>query len=285
MAFQLFLDVVKWYSCEDSRGMRYNDNTLRFFWLGKKLFGGKFLRFMAGPKNETDLLLGKSTLSPATSKLNFACPSQSILYDYNPMGMPNEIYEPGVIMPMIELKSESRSNDVSYVLMFDGKKIKRGADADLLGFEDGQSLKEREAIHSAELETVDNAMLKFKEMNRVSNDIAYTDDTDRKIVLSHIHQCLKLFSDKFHSLRLLQTSKNLSFEKLKDKCEKDPSQKATFEFAMDCFFLTRWNQDVFFSNYCIHKFGNKLIPQRLSSHLYQTLVIISIFKLDHLSLL
>ena len=52
VAFRLFLDVVKWYSCGDSRGMRYDDTTLRFFWLGKKVFCGKFLRFMAGPKTK-----------------------------------------------------------------------------------------------------------------------------------------------------------------------------------------------------------------------------------------
>ena len=121
-------------------------------------------------------------------------------------------------MPMIELKAEKSSNDVSYVLMFDGKKIKRGADADLLGFEDGESLKEREAIHRAELEAVDNAMAMFKEINTVTNDITETDDSATPHVFSHICQCLKLFSNKFHTLRVLKTSKNLSLQKLKDKC-------------------------------------------------------------------
>ena len=33
---------------------------MKFFWLGKRLFGGRFLRFMGGPKNETSLLLGNT---------------------------------------------------------------------------------------------------------------------------------------------------------------------------------------------------------------------------------
>ena len=36
-------------------------STLQFFWLGRKLFGGRFIRFMSGPKNESDILTGSST--------------------------------------------------------------------------------------------------------------------------------------------------------------------------------------------------------------------------------
>ena len=56
VAFLLFLDVVKWFNCTDTRTVRYCDTSLKFFWLGKRLFGGKFLRFMGGPKNETSFL-------------------------------------------------------------------------------------------------------------------------------------------------------------------------------------------------------------------------------------
>ena len=32
-----------------------------FCWLGRKLFGGRFIRFMSGPKNESNILTGSST--------------------------------------------------------------------------------------------------------------------------------------------------------------------------------------------------------------------------------
>jgi hypothetical protein len=39
--------------------MRYSPSTLQFVWLGRKLFGGRFIRFMSGPKNESDILTGE----------------------------------------------------------------------------------------------------------------------------------------------------------------------------------------------------------------------------------
>ena len=76
VAFILFLDAVKWFGSNDTRAVRYSDTSLKLFWLGKRLFGGKFLRFMGGPKHETSNLLGNSQLSPLDSKINFACPSE-----------------------------------------------------------------------------------------------------------------------------------------------------------------------------------------------------------------
>ena len=52
--------------------MRYSDATMKFFWLGKKLFGSQFIRFMSGPKNETDVLVGKRNLHVLTAEpLNY----------------------------------------------------------------------------------------------------------------------------------------------------------------------------------------------------------------------
>jgi hypothetical protein len=36
---------------------------------------------------------------------------------------------------MIELKAQHSSPQTSYVLMFDGKKVRKGGDVDLLGFD------------------------------------------------------------------------------------------------------------------------------------------------------
>ena len=51
----------KWFDKDESRQMRYSPSTLQFFWLGRKLFGGRFIRFMSGPKHESDILTGSST--------------------------------------------------------------------------------------------------------------------------------------------------------------------------------------------------------------------------------
>ena len=121
VAFSLFTDVITWFSKDDSRGMRYSQPALKFFWLGKKLFGGRFVRFMSGLKNETDLLKGNTTLNPTDSKINFACPSEYVLTNLNPLGNDfPEIKSSGLINGMIELKSE-KDYENSFVLMFDGK--------------------------------------------------------------------------------------------------------------------------------------------------------------------
>ena len=61
IAFELFLDIVEWVDKDESRQMRNSPSTLQFFWLGRKLFGGRFIRFMSGPKHESDILTGSST--------------------------------------------------------------------------------------------------------------------------------------------------------------------------------------------------------------------------------
>ena len=61
IAFELFLDIVEWFDKGESRQMRYSPSTLHFFGLGRKLFGGRFIQFMSGPKNESDILTGSST--------------------------------------------------------------------------------------------------------------------------------------------------------------------------------------------------------------------------------
>ena len=61
IAFELFLDIVEWFDKDESRQMRYSPSTLQFFWLGRKLFGGRFIRFMSSPKHESDILTGSST--------------------------------------------------------------------------------------------------------------------------------------------------------------------------------------------------------------------------------
>jgi len=50
ISYLLWCDVVKWFSRKDTRSMRYSDECLQFFWDGKRLFGGTFLRFMSGLK-------------------------------------------------------------------------------------------------------------------------------------------------------------------------------------------------------------------------------------------
>lgn len=61
IAYLLFLDVVRWFALEHSTSqMRYSDEVKLFWRKGLRLFHGRFLRFMSGPKNSEDILLSES---------------------------------------------------------------------------------------------------------------------------------------------------------------------------------------------------------------------------------
>ena len=61
--------------------MTYRDESMKFFRVGLQLFHGSFIRFILGGKSEGHLLSGgdASSLSPATSTINFVVPSIGLL--------------------------------------------------------------------------------------------------------------------------------------------------------------------------------------------------------------
>ena len=53
ITFLLFLDIVRWYSLDDvTTTMRFSEGVKEFWCTGLRLFHGRFLRFMGGPKNK-----------------------------------------------------------------------------------------------------------------------------------------------------------------------------------------------------------------------------------------
>jgi len=60
-------------------------------------------------------------LLPSNLKINFACPSENALSIYNPVDI-NVSEDPGTIDPMINRMAEKNTENMCYVIMFDGKK-------------------------------------------------------------------------------------------------------------------------------------------------------------------
>ena len=147
IAFHLFCDTVEFYDKADSRRMRYSDKSKTFWWTGRKLFHGQFIRFMQGirstPQNEN-----VRALEPQSAHINFAVPHTRSLIDYNPVGVgiPQKL-DPGFHSELANLAKQA-FNESSVVLSVDGKKITPGltesfGDIDLLGFEKGETLEQR----------------------------------------------------------------------------------------------------------------------------------------------
>lgn len=67
---------------------------------------------MSSPKKEADLLTGETNLLPSASKINFACPSKSVISEFNLLGLAsNDMNEPGVVTTLTDLKAKK---DISY---------------------------------------------------------------------------------------------------------------------------------------------------------------------------
>ena len=59
IAFLLWVEVV-WYNKDTSSAVRYSDETKKFWKLGYQLFDGRFVRFMSGFKNESQIVFGEA---------------------------------------------------------------------------------------------------------------------------------------------------------------------------------------------------------------------------------
>lgn len=121
--------------------MKYQyPETLQFWRIGQKLFHGRFLRCMSGPKNQGQILQGatyRGLYDPQESTVNFAVPSTSILRKMNPFE--KDSLKPGMFDTILSNLAEL-DNGNTYKLAVDAKKISKGrgkimGDVDLFGFE------------------------------------------------------------------------------------------------------------------------------------------------------
>ena len=51
IAFLLWIEVLRWFNLDNTTAMRYSEDTKKFWKLGYRLFGGKFVRYMSGFKH------------------------------------------------------------------------------------------------------------------------------------------------------------------------------------------------------------------------------------------
>ena len=164
----LFLETVQIFNCQPTSQMKYSQVSLRFWKAGYRLFNGKFLFFMGGPKNIGDVLDGnkKGQCYPENARINFVVPSVTTLgnFEISEVPMPTRL-PTGIILPVLETISKLKSNN-RYMLCADGKKVtaeidKIGGDVDMFGFEDGKVLSERK--HQLESEIFQTIILDLKD--------------------------------------------------------------------------------------------------------------------------
>ncbi|KAH3755839.1 hypothetical protein DPMN_190538 [Dreissena polymorpha] len=173
--------------------MRYVRSVTRHFWeVGYRLFKGKFLRFMSGPRNTGTVVSGEAERGeylPERSEIYFAVPSVQSLAK-NKL---NPVF-PGVIENSIQTLSKCLKS--KYVkIAVDGKKIARGkgkiaGDIDFWGYEPSHTLHEKSERYKIE-------NIKIEELAKGLESFAEKNHTYIRRRHRHNSQCSKRFNSCF----------------------------------------------------------------------------------------
>ena len=225
IAFILFLDVVRWFTLDESTQMRYSD-PVKLFWLtGLRLFHGRFLRFMGGPKHTGQIILSETSpgrFSPQSSKVNFVVPSRTLLQNEEIFVQGNE---PGIFPKMIEKLAQSDPDQhQTYKMCVDGKKVNpcSGGEVNLWNYEDTPTFKDKQ-IRLAE-EKVFFEESHFHLERHLSAERTSTDDLPESEVVKLAEKCresVSVLSNRIKDLRQRKVKKSLVLQKLLDKCQSD----------------------------------------------------------------
>ena len=162
--------------------------------------------------------------------------------NYKPMGadLP-DTFEPGLMQNMISYKA-SNDKDAkkrSYVLMLDGKKMKRSTDVDL-GYEQGQTLKEKQGELKRKNDVLNSA---FEILTEVEEEnIANTSDSDKAKVFPILLSLVLLYSTILKELRTLKSKKEYSLFKLKELAGVE-WRKSKYSYTIDLIMTLLWKME------------------------------------------
>ena len=119
--------------------MRYCEEMKEFWRTGLRLFHGRFLRFMGGPKNKGQILHNETSpglQKPEEAKVNFIVPDRRVLVDDRKTV---ENSNPGILYDIIEMVILSDPDQLhTFKICADGKKINpcSTGEINLWGYED-----------------------------------------------------------------------------------------------------------------------------------------------------
>lgn len=226
IAWQAFLDRVKWQSCTSTTVMKYQPEVKEFWALLKNMFGSSVLNVLRGPAHFGKVVTEeceRSSYDPNQGTCNFAIPSTSTL---NRMETEYGKYVPaGFIQQTLDICQRQSKKGHQYVLSFDAKKLAPGlknevdGDIDLLGFEGPPSLHDKICILNGHIAKIETFMCKIKE--------------DRVII--HQNKLLELLinvSRKIRSLRRREWAQGLLRQRLIKLSQNNPGNLDYYKKSM-----------------------------------------------------
>ena len=233
LAFLLWLETVRWFSCITLSEMWYWNETKKFWRAGYRLFHGKFLTFMSGPRSEGQIVSGESErglFNPERSKINFAVPSRSSIIQQSTT-IPSAL-KPGVIKETLDAVARTTLTNVN-MMCVDGKKVNAGLDSDsgdvdMFGFENSPTVNENKSRLDAEIEMIEI-------MKHSLSDQANTRDADEndKIfsIIEMIRALIYILTNRIKDGRILKQKQEYGLEKLKERAGTE-WRKSKFVFAI-----------------------------------------------------
>ena len=230
ITFLLFLDVVRWYGKTSTTQMRYNDTAVNKFWrIGYKMFHGKWLRYMSGPKNKGDLvnrLSAPREFDPKGSRINFSVPFAKVT-GTSESPIPSSQIRPGILTHLLDKVSEQTSKDQTFKLCFDGKKINcsisgKYGDIDLFGFEGTPTLAEKQLRLGQERTSVTELIDMFRHQTvHDINSLQRMSQVTKSNAVESIRAVIQVLSYRLKELREAHLAKEMALAKFKKMAGED----------------------------------------------------------------
>ena len=227
IAFLLFNDVVRWFGSEHSTQFRYSEECKLFWNTGFKLFRGRFLRFMGGPKhscyslNEHEQIVDE--YRPEMSKINFIVPGRRLLNDENEIVKKRA---PGIMKQMIQTVSETDTDQLlTYKICVDGKKINPSSkgEVDLWGYESLPTFQQRKLKLENERDKIKQCLTKVKKKILSFGNVNLSDiQTEELLVMiEESREMITMLSNRIRDLREIKVSKETALQNIQSKVEGD----------------------------------------------------------------
>ena len=169
--------------------MRYSSDVKLFWQTGLRLFHGRFLKYMSGPKNQGQVIKSETTqgnYDPQEAKINFAVQNRRVLQDEEKIITDNK---PGIFHSMIDVVSNADSDQrLTYKLCVDGKKVNpcSSGEVDLWGFENEPTYEQKQKRLNEELGFFEKMHKEIEKYIQFSHTVISDFPNPKFLVSSHL---------------------------------------------------------------------------------------------------
>lgn len=228
VSIHLWAEVVKWFSCSKTCSMRYSEESKKFWKLGWRLFGAKFIHFMSGYKNKGALLQNLSTNHTPDSSV----PDLKIVRNFDPYKVQGE-RKPGIFEDIIAVMKNNLFHK-SACLTFDGKKIKQclleeSGEVDVLGFEMNETLSDKKERLQKRLKEIDNVL---EELKQPEEDLKYLYETSTLNSKRVLIMELSSTSNDIFQIKEIKQKKEYAKAKLIERGGESDWRKGKYVYAI-----------------------------------------------------